>query len=254
MEIFNADIVGYKNKIKKKQSQDYIDYKLIDEGVICAVADGHSTDFFTYSDIGAKFACSVAIDIIEEIGLDFEKISNMIINGEIQKKLYNMWMQRVDEHYKKNHPVVYKTEYLKYSTTLLVAVITKEYRIYLKLGDGTIVEKRNNRFNKILDVPQKHVVDSLGRDDAFINIVYDIKLKENDEDVIDWVILFTDGYENSYSSNEILFESLQRTIAKYNSNVFSKTRLKNNYKNFLSKLSKEISRDDISIIFVGVTK
>lgn len=253
MEIFSADVVGYKNKIKKKQSQDYVDYKLIDSGAICAVADGHSTDFFTYSNIGAKLACKTAIDVIEKVGLDFEKISTMIKNGEIQREVYSLWMQRVNEHYKRNYPVVYKTEYIKYSTTLLVAIITDTYRIYLKLGDGTIVEKRNDRFNKILDLPQKHIVDSLGRENAFVNMMYDIRLKEND-DIIDWIILFTDGYENSYNSNEVLFESLQKTITKYNSNIFSKTRLKNNYKNFLSKLSKDITHDDISIIFVGVTK
>lgn len=254
MEIFSADVVGYKNKVKKKTSQDYVDYKFIDGGLICTVADGHSTDFFTYSSIGARLACKVAIEVVEKIGLDFDKISTKIKNGEIQREIYSIWMQRVNDHYKKIQPVVYKTEYLKYSTTLLVAVITEEYRIYLKIGDGTIVEKKNNRFNKILDLPPKHIVDSLGRDGAFINMVYDIRIKEDDEDVVDWVIIFTDGYENSYNSNEVLFESLQKTITKYSSNIFSKTRLKNNYKNFLSKLSKDITHDDISIIFVEVTK
>ena len=49
-DIFTCSVVGYKNILKEGKSQDYIDYKLYNNGVICTVADGHSTSYFEYSD------------------------------------------------------------------------------------------------------------------------------------------------------------------------------------------------------------
>lgn len=251
MDIFEASIVGYKNKIKRSKSQDYVDYKIIDNGVICAVADGHSTSYFKYSDIGSKFACKVAIQVLEEIPKNTELLIEKLKNGEIQKEINDRWNMLVNEHYKKTYPVVFKTEYIKYSTTLIAALISDSFRLYLKIGDGGVVENVKENFRKVLDVPQKQVVDSFGREDAYINMVYDLRVNKKEE-TPNWIILFTDGYENSYYSDEDIYNSLQITISKYNSNIFSKARLKNNYKNYLNKLSKDMSQDDISIIFVGL--
>lgn len=252
MEIFSASIVGYKNKIKRNQSQDYIDYKFIDNGVICAVADGHSTDFFKYSDVGSRYACKAAIEVLESVEQDFYKIKEMLYTRYIQKQIYLVWRDMVNEHYKKNNPLVYKTEYIKYSTTLIVAMVTSEYKIYLKLGDGGIVEKNNYEFKKILDLPIKPIVDSLGREDIFLNMVYDIRPTSGNESNLDWIMIFTDGYENSYCTNEKLYNSFEKTISKYKNNVFSRSHLKSNYKNYLDQLSKDVSYDDISIIFIGL--
>lgn len=252
MDIFDASIVGYKNKIKRSKSQDYVDYKIIDNGVICAVADGHSTSYFKHSDIGSKFACQVAIQVLENIPKKLDLLLEKLDNGEIQKEINDKWNNMVNEHYKKTYPVVFKTEYIKYSTTLIAALISDSFRLYLKIGDGGVVEKVNEKFRKVLDVPQKQVVDSFGREEAYINMVYDLKINNKEEDNPNWIILFTDGYENSYFSDEDMYNSLQKTISKYNSNIFSKARLKNNYKNYLNKLSKDVTQDDISIIFVGL--
>lgn len=253
MEIFSASIVGYKNKINRNQSQDYVDYKLVKNGAIFTVADGHSTSYFKYSDVGAKYACKAAIDVLEELDDNIENITDMLREGTIQKSIYSKWMDMVNEHYKKTKPVVYKTEYIRYSTTLLASLVTDTFKMYLKLGDGGIVENYDNNFKKILDLPQKTIVDSLGRDEAYRSMVYDLKPIDRKVDKPNWIILFTDGYENSYDSEKEVFESLQITITKYNSNIFSKARLISNYKNYLNKLSKDISKDDISIIFAGLT-
>jgi hypothetical protein len=250
MDIFAADIVGYKNKINKNKSQDYLDYKVIKEGVILAVADGHSTNYFKYSDIGAKYACMCAIEILSNISKDMSEISYMLEEKIIQKSIYDKWIEMVEQHYKKVNPVVYKTEFLKYSTTLLASLITDDFKLYLKIGDGSILKSDNEKFDRILDLPKKYIVDSFGREDSYININYHLEKNQNSSE---WIILFTDGYENAYKTDEALFDNLKKTINKYNSNVFSKSYLKINYKNYLSKLSKKTSKDDIAIIFAKLS-
>jgi len=64
-DVFSNSIVGYKNIIKNKTSQDYCEYKKIENGIICSLADGHSSDFFEYSHIGAKLACKASIYVLE---------------------------------------------------------------------------------------------------------------------------------------------------------------------------------------------
>lgn len=249
-DIFMSSIIGYKNLIRNSKSQDYADYKKISNKLICAVADGHSTDFFEYSYEGAKFACIACIDILEKnIDKTKDEWQKMLQDEIIQKLIYEKWMSLVNEHYKKNNPLVFKTQYIKYSTTLLGCVITDKFIVSLKLGDGNIVIKENNLYKKIINASNEKVVNSLGRLNAYENmnfIISDINnsIKNNN------IILFTDGYENSFSNDIELFKSLEKTIKKYKMSVFSRSSLLNKYEEYLNKLSKDISYDDISIIFI----
>lgn len=249
-KLFEADVVGYKNIKKGKQSQDYLDYKIINDAIICTVADGHSTDFFEYSSNGSRLACICAINILEKfIGKTLDEVKGELEKNNIQKSIYEKWMNLVDEDYKNINAVVFNTEYIKYSTTLVATLITKEFRMYLKIGDGDIVVKNKGIYKKALETKHKEVVDSLGRIDAYKNFIYYIE--KNDEDKkLDNIILFTDGYENSFTNNKMLFQSLEKTINQYNKSVFSRWMLYKNYKGDLEKLSKAVSKDDISIIYI----
>lgn len=249
-KLFESSVVGYKNIKKGSKSQDYIDYKILDDGVICAVADGHSTDFFTYSDEGAKLACKSAISIFERLAKKLiEDIKKELQEDIVQNQIYDMWMNLVNEHYRSIKPMVFNTQYLKYSTTLVCTLITDEFRLYLKIGDGSIVVKNGNDYKNVLESKNKEVVDSLGRERAYKNFIYYIE-KNNEDNKLDNIILFTDGYENSFKNKQMLFKSLENTINQYNENVFSRWILYKNYKYYLSKLSSSISKDDISIIYV----
>ncbi|MGL6104761.1 protein phosphatase 2C domain-containing protein [Romboutsia sp.] len=243
-------IIGYKNVIRNSKSQDYVDYKNVNNKLICAVADGHSTDFFEYSDEGARFACMASIDIIEKyIDRTQKEWEKLLSDKTIQKLIYEKWMSLVNEHYKENNPVVFKTEYIKYSTTLLSCCITDSFIISIKLGDGNIVIKEEEGYKKIINSKTEKVVHSLGRANAYENMKYTVsdinKLGENSN-----IILFTDGYENSFIEEAELFKSLDKTISKYKKSIFSRMWLCNKYEDYLNKLSKNISHDDISIIFI----
>lgn len=245
--VFANMITGYKNISKNLNSQDFLEYKILKDSIICCVADGHSTDFFKYSDMGSKLACKVSIDILTSLAdLTKSELQNKLKNYEIQKNIYAEWMKLVDENYKSNNPLISITEYIKYSTTLVAILLTDEYRLYLKIGDGNIIVKDNKDFKELIKTKNNKIVDSLGRIDAYKNIMYLLEDNKDNKSII----LFTDGYEKGFPNNELLYKSLDETIKIYNKNVFSRERLKKTYKSQLNKLSKYTSQDDISIIFL----
>lgn len=245
-EIFSSYVTGYKNILKNNKSQDFLDYKKVEDAVICSVADGHSTNFFEYSDKGAEFACKVSINVLQNyIKTNKQEVEKALQEGIIQKEIYTQWMNMVNTHYKNSKPKVFKTEYLKYSTTLISTLITESFIVYLKIGDGKIILNKDNKIEEILDIKEKAIVDSLGRYNSFNNIYYRIDNNYNNN-----VILCTDGYSNSFKDEIELLNSLEKTINKYNKSVFSRMILNKEYKRYLSKLSKNTSLDDISIIFI----
>lgn len=247
--IFKESIIGYKNLIKGSLSQDYIDCKQDDKFIICSVADGHSTTFFKHSLDGAKFACEASIKVLSEIvDIDIDKIEDKLINYEIQKNIDKKWRDLVEEHYKKIYPNVFKIEYIKYATTLLSVLITDKFILYLKLGDGDIVVKRKNSYICPIKTRTTLEVDSLGRKDEYEHILYRLENRCKEDDIS--VILFTDGYSNAFKNKCELFYSIGNTLEQYNKNIFSRFMLFNTYENYLTNISKNLTHDDISIVFI----
>lgn len=247
--IFEKSVIGYKNLVKGYKSQDYIDYKEDDKYIICSVADGHSTDFFKYSLYGAKFACKASIDVLSEnFDMDMNMLKEKLINYEIQKQIDSRWRLLVEEHYKKNHPNVFKIEYIKYSTTLLSVLITDKFILYLKLGDGEIVLKSKDEYKCVINTRNDLTVDSLGRSDEYKNIMYSLQKIDEKENIN--IVLFTDGYSNAFENKIDLYNSIENTLQKYNKSIFSRFLLFNTYDNYLNSISKNITHDDISIVFI----
>ena len=149
---------------------------------------------------------------------------------------------------KKNHPNVFKIEYIKYSTTLLSVLITDKFILYLKLGDGDIVLKSKDEYKYVINTRNNLTVDSLGRNDEYKNIMYSLQKIDEKENIN--IVLFTDGYSNAFKNKFDLFNSIENTLQKYNKNIFSRFLLFNTYDNYLNSISKNITYDDISIVFI----
>ena len=250
-DIFYSSIIGYKNIMKNKNSQDYCAYKKINGGVIGALSDGHSTDFFEYSDIGSKLACIASIEILESYikknGYDLEIIKNDLNLKNIQKDIYYKWKELIDDYHKRNRPIVLRTEYVKYSSTLSVVLINKDFRLYLNIGDSSILVRRNDNYIKILE-NNDSIVKSLGWDEAYNYIDYQYE-KVDDMKKDDYIIIFSDGYSNGFDNYEDMILDLNKTIKDYNKNIFSKFYVTKNYKKHLEDISKYKSYDDITIMF-----
>lgn len=257
-DIFSAYIVGYKNKIKNSKSQDYLMYKKLNDGVICSIADGHGIKRCKYSHIGSEFACKSCLEVLSDLYEDINKnididifIKGLIESNEIQMKVQSKWRKRVVKHFKDNIPNVYNIDYVLYGTTLLGVLVTDKIKLYLQIGDGNIVEY-NNKFNLInyeKESKIKGIVNSMYLDDAYKYI--DLKIsKINNKEQLDSIILFSDGFTNSFKNYKELNKNLTYTIKQYRKNVFTKNNLKKTYKKYLDILSMNNSKDDISIIFI----
>ncbi|MEW9080538.1 protein phosphatase 2C domain-containing protein [Terrisporobacter glycolicus] len=248
--VFSKSVVGYKNIIKNKSSQDYLQFDYINDGLICAVADGHSGDFFTYSHLGSKFACEVAIETLKKYAdEDIGKIKTLFDNKILQKEICNGWKVLVEQDIKNRLPRAFKYNYFIYGTTLLGVMIKKDYIIYLKIGDGDIIIKQDDNFKKVLPSYNKNIVDCLAEDKAYDKMIYKVVINEIN---INNIIIYSDGFENSFSSYKSMLNNIDSTLIMYNKNIFSKTKLEKNYHKELSDLSKSGSLDDISIIFVNI--
>lgn len=252
--VFSRNIIGYKNEIKNKGSQDYLSYKLYDEGIICAVADGHSGEYFLFSDRGAQFACESLIEVMEKyIYKEKDKyfIEKLLEKRVIQYEICSKWRKKVSKHYEENMPRVFEKSYFRYGTTLLGLIIYKGYVLYLKLGDGDILLKRNNRYKKIFYAKNQTRVDSLPEDNAYKKIYY--KIEEVNESYKDCtIVIYSDGYENSYFHIKDMIKDINEAIEKYKKNIFSRFILEKSYGKILTQLSEYGSKDDISIIFVNI--
>lgn len=247
--IFKNSVIGYKNLVRGSKSQDYIDYKEDDKYIICSVADGHSTTFFKHSLDGARFACKASIDVLSEsFDMDISKLEEKLMNYEIQKQIDSRWRSLVEEHYKKNYPNVFKIEYIKYSTTLLSVLITDKFILFLKLGDGDIALKSKEGYKCVIGTRNNLTVDSLGREDEYKHMMYSLENIEEKETIS--IALFTDGYSNAFKNKVDLFNSIESTLQKYNKSIFSRFMLLNTYANYLNSISKNITHDDISIVFI----
>ncbi|RDY24655.1 hypothetical protein CHF27_000190 [Romboutsia maritimum] len=247
--VFASGVIGYKNRLKSKKSQDYMEYKVFDKGTICALADGHSTEFFKYSYEGAKFACKSMISVLEKYLEKMQDLENDLEKNIIQKIIYNEWKDMVEKHYYTLNPVVFKTEYIKYGTTLIGVLISDEKIVYIKLGDGNILVKKENKYTKVIDTKKNRTVDSMGKENAHEKMMYFVDNIGTNK--INNIVIFTDGYENGFYSEKEMFEDLDKTIVKYNKNIFSRMNLYKNYKKHLNFISDKRSKDDISIIFLN---
>lgn len=245
-EVFSEKITGYKNLIKGIGPQDFIQYISQNDVLICSVADGHSTSFFRYSNRGAKLACKSSIEVLKKyINKDINELKINLNNYNIQREINDRWIELVDNDYKSFNPIVFKTEFIKYSTTLLSIMITNDYILYLKLGDGDIILKKDGIYNKLIKTKPKGIVNALGKSNVDENIYYYI-----DKNDFDNIIIFTDGYENSFTNDKQLFSDLENTIQEYNKDIFSRNILIKGYKKHLNDLSYLTTKDDSSIVYI----
>ena len=96
---------------------------------------------------------------------------------------------------------------------------------------------------------KKNIVDCMAEENSFEKIIY--KIEKNQNNISD-IIIFSDGFENSFVNFDSMIKDINKTILKYNKTIFSRYILENKYDKYLRKLSDNNSFDDISIVFVNI--
>lgn len=154
---FNYTVRGESHISSGKVCQDASDFKSYENYAVAVVADGHGSKKHFRSDVGSKLAVKVALRTIDnfyhnidEFERGFAKDPKKVIK-KIQKYIISYWNKEVS-WYHRNNPITpeerknFTDSELKairmesiYGTTLIAAVMSREFSFALEIGDGSFV-------------------------------------------------------------------------------------------------------------------
>jgi len=177
-----------------------------------AVADGHGSPSYARSHVGARFAVRTAVEnlhkFIESVGESVEITSiNRQARALLPQVLVNSWRKSVTDHlerYPLIEPEVRPEDAIRvYGATLLGAVVTREYGLFVQLGDGDIlivsaggeVERAFSRDEYLI----ANQTTSLCQKEAWAEVMVRAQVFVARPALI---MVSTDGYSNSFVNDE----------------------------------------------------
>ncbi len=233
--------------------------------VVVAVADGHGSKKCFRSNVGSEFAVKVLINTFRQhfSSNTFDNLQAGFsgTKDNLAKTIHRLWMEKVRNHLA-NNPFspeeelidvkVLNDQVISYGTTLLGALITKNYIIYIQLGDGDIIVVNDNEVTR--PIPKD--------ENLIANETYSLCDKEADslfrlyyQPVIgqlpDLILLSTDGYSNSFPNDN----EFQKTALDYN-NLYKEegmSFIRKNISGWLKDTTVHGSGDDLTAILVFKT-
>lgn len=153
----NVTVMGRSHEENGTVCQDSSDFGTFNNYAICIVADGHGSKKHFRSDVGSKLAVQSSLESISEIMSDYKSFCKAFratpsrIISRIQKNIISKWNDKIQRHYD-NNPITDKEkkpfskdefESIKmesyYGTTLILAVLCRDFSFGLQIGDGSLV-------------------------------------------------------------------------------------------------------------------
>ena len=272
-QFLGESIRGFAHERNDKVNQDFISWYQGNKGngglpLIMGISDGHGSDKYYRSNVGARIAVEVALEKCPKlIDKTTQGMPDIKLIDKLNRTLVTEWRRRVIE-FEENNPVeveerkiveklsvaeqkeLENDRALCYGSTLLYVIVEKEFILFGKLGDGNII---------CADI-LGNVSEPLEKDPALIaNETYSLcmgdaeKLFQNriifEADFPELILLATDGYSNSFSSAEDFHQAgtdFLRLIQEEGTKAVGAS-----LKKFLLETSKKGSGDDIT---VGIIK
>jgi hypothetical protein len=236
--------------------------------LILAVSDGHGGAKYFRSDKGATFAVAAAIDTLSQFQESLASFSNSSWREEhLTKSLVNTWRGKVNAHLndepfahedlrlleEKEGPaarqIVEGNPVLAYGATILVVMITESFIAYLQLGDGDILTvSEQGKPNSVFPVNSKHFANettSLCSSNAWYDFQLRIEKVSPSSVLPALILLSTDGYKDSFSSDEEFRKIGSDLFEMIHSNKLEE--IKSNLPGWLSEATQIGSGDDITV-------
>lgn len=241
--------------------------EISDRIAILAVADGHGSDKCTRSDRGSAIAVNAFYAVIKNYllsyGQDAEGMTSLItfLNREgdtrFAQDVCEEWQARVKQSFYKNKveeliaddgTIDWKSVYSLYGTTLLGMLITDTFVFSFQIGDGDINLITGTGISPLVE-PEKFLgteTHSLSKADAWRKAVASLRRKNADEDMPYLYMLSTDGFANSYASDE----EFQKTCREYYNMIgqYGFEAVKDNLANWLKETSELGCGDDVTVV------
>ncbi len=242
--------------------------------LILAVSDGHGSATSFRSDRGSGFAVTTAIEEIRAFLPDLTSeidpsTLQEIVTSRLLERLSTRWQEKVKQDLR-SHQItdaerqaliskdgekalksIQDNPFLAYGATLLVVVVTDRFVVYLQLGDGDIlcVDEQGNTTRALGKNPQliANETTSLCMDKAWeqFEVGVEFYYQAEPEKTPALILVSTDGYANSYDSDEKFFKIGQDYLQLIRSGGIKS--VESQLAEFLSETSKGGSGDDISL-------
>lgn len=234
--------------------------------VIAAAADGHGSDSCPYSKTGSKIATNVFCSVMVGILRSFEDNMDFLVtylNREGDTKIAQMidveWKRRVWKAHtdnKREKPMSQDGEvdkaavYKQYGTTLLGLMITDQFVFAFQLGDGDILFVDQTQIrpvitgDKILGI-ETH---SLCKMNAWKKAITSIRKRGVTEDLPYLYLISTDGFANSYKTEEDFHITCRDYYALIQVHGFEEVAA--NLKDWLKETSELGCGDDTTVVML----
>ena len=212
---FTKTGIGFSHLNAGKRCQDFSASYSDEERVIVTACDGHGSNVYFRSHLGAKFASSAVIDVLREIDKTaFYKRKKEAFIENIRLNVLCRWNALAEGHLAKN-PIRYtditdfseaealalrKNPIKAYGTTLNAAMILGTKIVCVSIGDGGCFLVKGGvvtpAFAEEEDEPVANITYSLCQDDAFSHI----KVSVHELSLYDGAVVCTDGMINPYQN------------------------------------------------------
>lgn len=193
--------------------------------IVLAIADGHGSVKSFRSAVGAQYAVDVAAEVLRGLALSAAEVLSVVadsakIEEQIARPIVAKWRDAVgqdlaarpfteeellgaSQHEPGNREVVSANPVIAYGTTVLAALITEAFILYVQLGDGDIVTvSREGVVTRPLPTDARlfaNETTSLSSSKAWQDFrVGGVPLTNEPPELI---LLATDGYANSFRTD-----------------------------------------------------
>ena len=263
--IISERVQGASHKRVDKICQDNYFRKEIGEDItILAVADGHGSDASPFSETGSKIAVDIFGNIMENYVQAYRNQEDQLLtflNRESEVKLARSidetWKAKVlANHLKNKRPTPKtpsgkkdeKTIYRMYGTTLLGILITKTFVFAFQMGDGDMVLVNVVKADFLLEGDHLLGVEthSLSRENAWEKAISVVKRREADEVIPFAIMMSTDGFSNSYKSEDAYLHACREYFSMIKEHGLEA--VDKNLKQWLEETSQHGSGDDITMV------
>ena len=247
--------------------------EISDKITIIAVADGHGSSKCPRSDRGSMIAvntfCAVIKNYLLNYGKEKDGLTNLVtfLNREgdmrFAQDICEEWQARVKQSFYKNKDEIlvdaqgsidWKRVYSLYGTTLLGMLITDTFVFSFQIGDGDINYITADEISPLVE-PEKFLgteTHSLSKVDAWRKAVASVRRKNASEDVPYLYMLSTDGFSNSFVSQEEFMKTCREYYEMIDQHGYEA--VKDNLENWLKETSELGCGDDITVVMAYVSK
>ncbi len=238
--------------------------------VALAVADGHGSASCFRSQIGSDCAVKVAIAVAKEFLVAQQEIDDLslvkrVTEERLAREIALKWTRVIDEHHQRfpftpeeltaverasgagARRRVENQPRLAYGTTLLAAMVTQTFAVYLQLGDGDIlmvseageVDRPMARDARLF----ANETTSLSGKDAWRDFRYTFQVFAGERPAL--ILLATDGYANSFASDAGFLQVGRDILALLRSTSIKQ--IKDDLTTWLNEATAYGSGDDITL-------